>query len=323
MSVIQSKNLDISSMTFTVPKASTNGSKGKRAFANLGGGMSKILIQTPKMYIPNGAKRWEAKGPGENESFEVDLSFGNDTSEIASFHEKMKAYDEKLKDEIVKNSLVWTNKKSMTKEFLDMGLYVPTVKEAFDKEKNKLDYPDKMKLRLNRKKNNNDEYTGEFVSNKRLGTPILIYDGNTNSKTPIPFNEHNYSEVIPKGSSAVCLIELSNIFAGEKISSIWNLVQMKIYKNSAGIDGYAFQDEDGSEGGVDADDQDELKELESLNISSPIGGAAAAEAGADEAEANELDDDEEAVGGVEEDEEAEPEPEPTPVPKKKTRATKK
>ena len=314
MSVIQAKNLDISSLTFTVPKPSTNGSKGKRAFANLGGGMGKILIQTPKMYIPNGAKRWEAKGPGENESFEIDLSFGSEFEEITSFHEKMRLYDDKLKDEIVKNPSLWTSKKTMTKDFLDMGLYVSTVKGAYDKEHNKLDYPDKMKVRLNRKQTSDGEYTGEFVSNRRLGTPILVYDGNTNSKTPIAFNESNYSEVVPKGSSAICLIELSNVFAGEKISSIWNLVQMKIFKNASGIDGYAFQDDD--EGDEGEDDLEELKELESLGLVDTELPAAAEEPAAEAAEGTEA---ELPAEGTEAEEGTEPEP----APKKRGRATKK
>ena len=74
--VIKATNLDLSQLTFSEVKLDNHGRK--MVYVNNRGG--KVLIQTPKMYTPNGVKRWRKKDATDNkdDSFEMEMSFGGE-----------------------------------------------------------------------------------------------------------------------------------------------------------------------------------------------------------------------------------------------------
>ena len=88
MSVIKATFLDLSQVTFSDVKSDIHGRK--MVYINRNSG--KIIVQTPKMYAPNGIKRWRKKDSVDNkdDKFEMELSFyGENTSdEVRTFHEK-------------------------------------------------------------------------------------------------------------------------------------------------------------------------------------------------------------------------------------------
>ena len=73
---------------------------------------NKILLQTPKMNIPFGIKKWENKDNG-SESFDISLSFhggeGNDknSKEIFQFKTQLKKFDDFIISNNFQHSYIW------------------------------------------------------------------------------------------------------------------------------------------------------------------------------------------------------------------------
>lgn len=237
MSITKSQNIDLSAFTFSEPKVDQN-TKAKRIFVNSKGG--KIVIQTPKMYVPNGVTRWRKPDAIDNkdDSFELELSFGGESPDVQKFHEIMNDYDKIVKDNIQKNSLSWIGKQKASMETIEDAFYIPTVKLAVDKNKERVDYPDRMKVKIDRQRSG-DDFTGEFVSNKKFNTKILAFDEN---KESLKFNEDTYDKIIPKGCHIVCILELVFIFCSKQVSTKWKLVQFKVFRGNASINTYAIDD---------------------------------------------------------------------------------
>ncbi len=238
------KNLDLSNVTFSDVKLDSHGRK--MIYVNYNGG--KILLQTPKMYVPNGMKRWRKKDAVDNkdDSFEMELSFRtstddeNNSSEIKMFESKMNTLDEMVKNQIIKNSKEWLGKQKVTMELVENAFYSPVVKIPVDKDGNVLEYPNRIKVKLDRERKG-DDFTGNFVSNKKYNTKVLAFDS---SKTQLEFNESNFESVVPKNSQVVCLLELVYISISTKVSVKWKVSQLKVFRNMNIIDGYTFLDED-------------------------------------------------------------------------------
>jgi hypothetical protein len=303
MSIIKAQNLDLSTFTFSEPKVDVN-TKAKRIFVNNNGG--KVIIQTPKMYVPNGVQRWRKPDAIDNkdDSFELEMSFGGDSADVAKFHEKMQEYDTIVKDQIQKNSLSWIGKQKASMETIEDAFYIPTVKLAVDKNKERVDYPDRMKAKIDRQRLG-DDFTGEFVSNKRFNTKVLAFD---DKKEQLDFNENTYDKVIPKGSHIVCILELVYIFCSKQVSTKWKLVQFKVFRGNSTIDSYAIDDSDEEENKEEADEAEEARQLTEALKLEPV-----QESWADSVPEE---------GQVQEEEEPEPEQEPEPVVKKTVRKKK-
>lgn len=256
MTVTLAQNIDLSTFTFSDPKIDAN-TKAKRIFVNSKGG--KVVIQTPKMYVPNGITRWRKPDAIDNkdDSFEVEMSFGGESEDVLKFHEKMKEYDIIVKEQIQKNSLSWIGKQKASMETIEDAFYIPTVKLAVDKNKQRVDYPDRMKAKIDRDRNG-DEFSGKFISNKKFNTKVLAFD---DKKQELVFNEETYDKVIPKGCHVVCILELVYIFCSKQVSTKWKLVQFKVFRGNASIDSYAIVDED-DEDNEDVEETVELAEAE-------------------------------------------------------------
>ena len=240
MSVIKATNLDLNKITFSDIK--TNNYGGKMVFCNVDGG--KILIQTPKMYVPNGIKRWRKKDAVDNkdDSFEMELSFGGEDKnpEIRAFHDKMNEFDNVVKKHILSHSKEMLGKPKLSMELIENAFYTPTVKVPTDKEGNILEYPDRIRTKLDRERNG-DDFTGRFLAYKKPATPLLIFDEN---KTILPIDENNFESVVPKGSQSVAVLELVYLSITTKVSAKWKLVQAKVTRNQQNISGYAMIDEE-------------------------------------------------------------------------------
>jgi len=97
MSIIKAVNLDLNKVSFSDVKTDNHGRK--MVYVNYNGG--KIMVQTPKMYVPNGIKRWRKKDAVDNkdDSFEMEMSFGGEDKEdknsveIREFHTKLEEFD--------------------------------------------------------------------------------------------------------------------------------------------------------------------------------------------------------------------------------------
>lgn len=309
MSVIKSNTLDLSKITFSDVKTDNHGRK--MVYVNLNGG--KIMIQTPKMYVPNGIKRWRKKDATDNkdDSFEMEMSFGGEDKEdknsleIREFHSKLKKFDEIVKNNIMEKSKQWIGKPKVSMETIEDAYYAPSVKVATDKDGNVLDYPSRVRVKLDRERDgDSDNYTGRFLSNKRFKTPVLMFD---EKKQPIDMNESNFDAVVPKGSQVVAVLELVYLSISTKVSAKWKLVQAKVSKNQQTITGYAMLDDE-EDDDLDTEDGVEVitKKVEEVQVSEDV--EEVEEELADDLEEEEVPEANSLDGGEEVEEEVKPEP---------------
>jgi hypothetical protein len=312
MSIIKAINLDLNKVSFSDVKTDNHGRK--MVYVNYNGG--KIMVQTPKMYVPNGIKRWRKKDATDNkdDSFELELSFGGEDKEdknsleIREFHNKLEQFDEMVKKAIMSKSKEWLGKQKVSMETIEDAYYSPSVKVPTDKDGTVLDYPSRVRAKLDREReSDSDNFTGRFLSNKRFKTPILMFDEN---KQPLDINESNYDTVVPKGSQIVCVLELVYLSITTKVSAKWKLIQGKVYKNQQSITSYAMIDEESQQ--EDLDTEGVVEATKNLELS--------------EEELEEVDEEEVEEEEVEEEEVEEEEVEEvqvvTPPPKTKGRAKK-
>jgi len=253
MTIMKAANIDFSKVTFSDVKKL---GKGKMVYVNLNS--DKIILQTPKMSVPFGISRWREPNADDNkgDSFRLGLSFyGDETNnDIKNFKENLQQFDDMIKQKIKENSKEWLNKANISMEVIEDAYYVPNIKASVDKEGK--EYPSRIEVKLDRQKDG-EEFTGKFVSNKKFNHDIMIFDENKNL---IELNESNYDSVIPKGSHAICIIELVYISITAKISCKWKLVQAKVFKNKKAITDYAIVD--------DSDDEDNNSDNDDNNSNS-------------------------------------------------------
>ena len=313
MPVIKATTLDLSKITFSDVKTDNHGRK--MVFVNYDGG--KIMVQTPKMYVPNGIKRWRKKDATDNkdDSFEMELSFsGEDKNpDISEFHNKMEQFDELVKKQIIAHSKEWLGKPKVSMELVENAFYSPTVRVPMDKEGNVLEYPSRVRAKLDRERTNGDDFTGRFLSYKKPATPVLMFD---ESKTLLEMNEDNFESVVPKGSQVVSVLELVYLTITTKVSAKWKLVQARVSRNQQTITGYAM---------IDDDEAQVQEDLDSEPAKEPTKEASPVEEVSEDAEevVEDEEEEEEEEDDVQEDElEEEEEPEPVVVAKPKPRGRK-
>jgi hypothetical protein len=315
MSIIKAINLDLNKVSFSDVKTDNHGRK--MVYVNYNGG--KIMVQTPKMYVPNGIKRWRKKDATDNkdDSFEMELSFGGEDKEdknsveIREFHRKLEEFDSLVKNNIMSRSKEWLGKPKVSMETIEDAYYAPSVKIPTDKDGNVLEYPSRVRAKLDRERDSDsDNFTGRFLSNKRFKTPVLMFD---DSKNQLDLNEQNFESVVPKGSQVVCVLELVYLSITTKVSAKWKLVQAKVSKNQQSITGYAIIDEDSEL----QDDLDEVVEsTKNINIESKEQESEEEEIVEEESEVVEEELVEEEIEDEDEDEEEEEEVVPIPPPPK-------
>jgi hypothetical protein len=230
---IKSTEFDVSKVSFTMKVDK----ESKRKIFYVNHNKQPILIQTPKMYLPNGIKHWVSAAYPE--SFELELSFGEDkenavnNKNIQDFHEKMKALDTLIKEQILTNPKDWVGKQKASMELIEESYYPnPIVRVPKDKEGHVLEYPDRMRIKVEREREN-DNYTGFFVSNRRYKSKVMVFDEKNEN---LNLDETNFESVIPRGSKGITVIELVNInVVGDKVYPKWKFIQGKVFRNQKSI----------------------------------------------------------------------------------------
>lgn len=275
MVIVKANTLDLSKVTFSDVKTDNHGRK--MVYINLNSG--KIMVQTPKMYAPNGIKRWRKKDAIDNkdDKFEMELSFygenGTDkvSQEIRDFKQKWEEFDTLIKTKVIEKAKEWLGMPKLDMNTLESVMYTPMVKIPKDKEGNELPYPSRVRVKIDREMDSNGNFTGRFLSNKKLKTEVLLFD---EAKEQVDLNEDNAETTVPKGCQVVSIIELVYLSLSKTtISTKWKLVQGKVYKNKDTITGYAMLDDDSLEGDLDTneennDSQEIVKEtiIENANV---------------------------------------------------------
>lgn len=276
---------------FTFSKVFTDNNNRKMVFVN--NGSSKVIVATPKMWLPKGLSRIRKKDAknDKEDSFVVDLSL----QETDALFHKLTELDDVVKEQIKKNSMEWLKKAKINDEVVE-DRYKPIVSVYAPEGRDKVYHS--VQLKVERENDGADGFTGKFLSNKSSKTPLLFFNGNTKIKNPMDVNENNFSTMVPKGCQARCLMELVYITISQRVSVKWRLIQMEVYKREGSISSYAFptSDEYTVENKEDLDTENDV-EIE-----------------------KQLEEVEEEVDEEVEESEPEPEPEPVKVVKKKRSA---
>jgi hypothetical protein len=242
--IIKVKEFKPENISFSSSRANKHG--GKAVYINYdyedGTDPRPLRIQTGKMKAPFGVSGWDSgradktnKDPSETSNDTLELSFNMDTdSDIISKFQKL---DEIIIDTAVKNSLDFF-KKRYTKDNINL-FYKSPIRFNFNDEGERDDkYPPRIKTKL--LKDSNYNYITQVYS------PEL---------ERIPFNIETHSDVLPKGSECITILECSGLWVVDgKFGVSWRPIQMRVYKNDMKFTEAEFLD--------DSDCEDDEKEEE-------------------------------------------------------------
>jgi hypothetical protein len=218
--VVLPNNIDITKITYGVPKQMQTGAK--TIFIAYAG--KQFYAQTPEMKAPFGISMWPSDNGGPDK-YSLDLSFeGCDTRpQLKMFFDALKAIDKKLVVDAMENSQAWFKKKYPSVDVVE-ALYSPTVRYNKDRETGEV----------------NDRYAPTF----KMSLPMK--DG----KFQFPAygtgrEELDLFDIVAKGNSkgvrAQAIVQLSAIWlVGNKFGCMWKVRQLRL-SEPARLSAYAFQ----------------------------------------------------------------------------------
>jgi hypothetical protein len=238
--LIKAINFEPSQLTFSDCKIDDNGRK--LVYVNYNGG--KLRMQTPRMKLPFGCKKW---GKNDSEfSFELEMSFsGSETNnDLQIFQTKLEEFDNIMLEKIMENGSSWLGRPKLNKDVIEAaGLYNPSLRVSKDKNTGEnLPYPSRFKAKLDR--NRDTSGSKQFLSDKKYKNPVLFEDG---EKNPLKITEDNAEQLISKGSEMISIVELVYLSITKTVSAKFKLVQGRVYENKNCITSMIMMDDDEDE----------------------------------------------------------------------------
>ena len=214
------QNNIISAITFNpqqvkYTKTRINPSGGKSV--GILNGDQALLISTPSM-LCWGVNKFKDDKTGKI-SYDLALQFPNseyNTDSHNKFLENMKAFEDKLKQDALKNCKEWLGKPKMSTEVID-ALFHPMLKYPKDKKTEEVDYTRAPSLKVK----------VECWENK-FSCEVYNYE----QKQLFPANdasEERLMELIPKSSNIAVILKCGGLwFANGKFGCTWKLVQAAV-----------------------------------------------------------------------------------------------
>jgi len=226
-SIVSPSSFKASDVTFSPVKMLESG--GKQAYLNYQ--TRPLVMQIGSLETPFGLSVFD-KIPGAAPKYTVELNLrGYDepstNPKVASIYNALNALDEHLIDQGVKNSRAWF-KAELNRDMVKM-FYSPTLRFSKDSEGNQKPYPPTIKIQLRKR-------DGKFET--------AVYDDKKRSLADVPLED-----VIVKRSMLTVLIQCTGVwFAGGKFGLSWKALQIRADKIPDSIRGFAFLEEDDSNG---------------------------------------------------------------------------
>ena len=225
--VIEATEFKCENIKYSSPKANSAGGKAVNIYNKLTN--SRLNISTP-MILTWGASDFVDQKTGEgNGKYEMTLQFPTDefnNDELRLFLDNMKAFEDKIKSDALKNSKDWFGKVHKSSEVVD-ALYTPMLKYSKDK--------------------NTGEYNYSKPPSIRVKIPIWegvwkceVYDDDGVCLFP---NDKNITPVtlIPKATNVKVLMTCGGIwFANGKFGVTWKLIQAMVQKPRAQLSGKCY-----------------------------------------------------------------------------------
>lgn len=221
MNINLAKNIDVNKLTFSEMKKNDYG--GGSLYVNYEN--RPLVIQTPYMSTPFGVSVFEPNDGGPSK-YSLDLSFRDEETNksVGSLLTMLNAFDEKLIQEGLKNSLQWFKTKHTSVEVIK-ALYSSQVRYSINRETGEV----------------NTQYKPTFkvkVPYHKDKCNVEVYN---EEKERVEF-EH-LDEVVGKGSKVRAILSCTGVwFAGGKFGVSWRILHLQT-KGGNVLQNFAFHDE--------------------------------------------------------------------------------
>ena len=196
----------------TAPKLNKSGGKSANILYRPSKKSLYINMQVPMLTW--GASCFKDPQSGK-ETFDMSIQFPRkdySTADTETLLAKFQALEKYIKNEAVKNSMAWFNKKTMTPEVIE-ALWTPMLKYSKDPQTGEADMTKAPTLKVKL-----PCWEGKFNCEIYDPQGTMLYPDENNSSSPL--------ELIPKGVNIVAIVQCGGLwFANGKFGCTWRLFQ--------------------------------------------------------------------------------------------------
>lgn len=211
--VLTVNDWNTSGIRYMQPKVNDRGAKSVNVISTQTN--RSLSIQTPLMMTWGITDFIDEKGESDGK-YTMSLNFPNDQYKKPSTDEfllKLKAFENQILDDAVKNSELWFGESDMSREVLK-HMYFPMLKYTKDKvtKKNDLSKPPSIRAKV-------PNYNGKWS--------VELYDTSSKMVFPDPVNDNiTPIDLVPKQSNVAAVLQCGGLWFGGKGWGItWKLVQ--------------------------------------------------------------------------------------------------
>jgi len=233
---IKASAVDMSKIKYS--KVNSLPSGAKTLYVNHGDGISPLFVQSPEMTVPFDTGTFYADNDGSGK-YAIKVSMDNIESnpQMKEFHDMLVNMDEQILQDGISNSLAWFKKKNPNEDVI-RELYTPMVKVSRDSETGEP----------------NGKWAPSFAFKivKRDHKVLCdVYDSDKKAITTTGEGAVDLEQMFKKGTKLKMILKCNGLWiASGKFGCTWRAEQIKI-DAPAGFTGYAFEDSDDEDSGVE------------------------------------------------------------------------
>jgi hypothetical protein len=200
---------------------------------------TKLIFQTPKMFIPFGASTFKSENNTQPPKYSVRFSLDENVKNVSALKKFLVELDELVCNTALENKswyqLLGLNSKKISKEKVEV-LYNSIVKESTNEK-----YPDSFNTKVQTGYQDNNVLTS-FYSKKKEQLEVTL---------------DNIEKVLPKLSELKALVQVSHIwFIGKKFGVTLKLLQGVVFPKES-LEGYSLIEDDDEDSEEETEESDE------------------------------------------------------------------
>lgn len=225
--LIEATEFKCENIKYSSPKANAAGGKAVNIYNRQTN--SRLNLSTPLMLTWGASDFVDPKSGEGNGKFEMTLQFPTEeynNDELRKFLDNMKAFEEKIKSDALKNSKDWFGKIHKSSEVVD-ALYTPMLKYSKDPNTGEYNYskPPSIRVKI-------PIWEGVWKCEVYDDDGVCLFP-NTKGITPVT--------LIPKATNVKVLMTCGGIwFANGKFGVTWKLIQAMVQKPRAQLSGKCY-----------------------------------------------------------------------------------
>jgi hypothetical protein len=233
---IKASAVDMSKIKYS--KVNCLPSGAKTLYVNHGDGISPLFVQSPELTVPFDTGTFYPDNDGSGK-YAIKVSMDNIESnpQMKEFHDMLVKMDEQILQDGISNSLAWFKKKNPNEDVI-RELYTPMVKVSRDSETGEP----------------NGKWAPSFAFKivKRDHKVLCdVYDSDKKAITTSGEGAVDLEQMFKKGTKLKMILKCNGLWiASGKFGCTWRAEQIKI-DAPAGFSGYAFEDSDDEDSGVE------------------------------------------------------------------------